>query len=183
MPVQTFLKLSDVELAQKHQDHKRAGRLVRFDKGDDEPVAFVSHQWLSPTHPDPNLVQLHTLQTILTRIRAGALPKIQGRILARLETGRNEFVDSEELQNWISSGYLWLDFYSIPQIIHNGENGQVERRKAKSESGTIRRERKNTDQETDGRFARANSSQLDEVEELQLAIKSIPDFIEACTYL
>ena len=245
MPVQTFLELSDEELMQRHQEHRRAGRLERYE-GEGESVAFVSHQWLSQTHPDPNLVQLHTLKTIISRVSTGALPKIQGRIEARLETGRDEFVESEELQAWIQSGYLWLDFYSIPQIVQSSQHGHGDRRRGESELADIPEERKveeeggggggggeggggggggggeggggeggggregaaeggaevgaedegegggnsvggdankDADHETDGRFARANSSKLDEVEELQLAIKSIPDFIEACAYL
>ena len=41
----------------------------------------------------------------------------------QFETGRYEFVDSEELQVWIKSGFLWLDFYSIPQINQGNQHG------------------------------------------------------------
>ena len=54
-----------------HQELLKAGKLVEIKDGMD--VLFVSHQWLSMQHPDPENNQLKCLQRVLSRLADGEL--------------------------------------------------------------------------------------------------------------
>ncbi len=49
-----------------HQELLKAGKLEEMKDGTD--VLFVSHQWLSMQHPDPEINQLKFLQGVLSRL-------------------------------------------------------------------------------------------------------------------
>jgi hypothetical protein len=54
-----------------HQELLKAGKLVEIKDGMD--VLFVSHQWLSMQHPDPESNQLRCLLRVLSRLADGKL--------------------------------------------------------------------------------------------------------------
>eukprot|EP00961_Rhodomonas_salina_P244878 3309269-Rhodomonas_salina.2 len=85
------------------------------------PVAFVSHQWLAWEHADPEFEQLKVLQRVLCRIWDGEINGIGFDWLAELAyAGKDKEamkVDNRDLSLWITTGYIWFDFFSIPQNV------------------------------------------------------------------
>ena len=61
MHVSDFLRLDTMICS---EDAESAGLIVEWTE-DMGPLNFVSHQWLSSTHPDPDQVQLRTIQQVL----------------------------------------------------------------------------------------------------------------------
>ena len=74
-------------------------------------VIFVSHQWLSSVHPDPEGRQMEVLQQALRRIIDGSL-HVHEDITSRSE----EQSLSRHTRQQISDGYLFLDWFAIPQL-------------------------------------------------------------------
>lgn len=95
---------------------------------------FVSHQWLSTAHPDPEGKQLKVLQNCL-----------QGIIERRLDVMNDaasqlhgEFKKlSSDQQARIKDAYLWLDWISIPQIVEDSETSEGD--ESREISGRLRR--------------------------------------------
>jgi len=100
------------------------------------PMHFVSHEWLSYKHPDPDVIQLPLMQNIFRKCIAGTAqqmftPKdwqsfVTGhsagtatayRPAERSLVQRRE-VTAEGLQSETQSGCVWLDYHSIPQDKH-----------------------------------------------------------------
>lgn len=86
-----------------HEELRAQGKLVLFDTLDQLAAfqaagncfVFVSHQWLSATHPDPHGEQFSALVAAMDRIRP-------------LQPARSG-----------GSWYIWLDYFSVPQV-HRG---------------------------------------------------------------
>ena len=74
-------------------------------------VIFVSHQWLSSAHPDPEGRQVEVLQKALERIIDGSL-QVHEDITSRSA----EKSLSRQIRHQISEGYLFLDWFAIPQL-------------------------------------------------------------------
>eukprot|EP00438_Fugacium_kawagutii_P012926 Skav226149 [mRNA] locus=scaffold1065:326540:328851:- [translate_table: standard] len=72
---------------------------------------FVSHQWLSRQHPDPNGAKLKVLQGLLTNLIERKL-KIQWDVISKLHGGGPEV----EIQR-LKTAHVWLDYFSIPQLV------------------------------------------------------------------
>jgi hypothetical protein len=68
LPITDLLQLTRFP---PHQELLKTGRLVEIKDGMD--VLFVSHQWLSMQHPDPENNQLKCLQRVLSRLADGEL--------------------------------------------------------------------------------------------------------------
>jgi hypothetical protein len=61
-----------------HQELLRKGELVVYDALTmKKSVVFVSHQWTSDAHPDPDGVQLATLKTTFQRLLSGKIAKVE----------------------------------------------------------------------------------------------------------
>ena len=105
--VTDFLKLDHMP---KHEELIRAGLLVK--QNHSHFCIFVSHQWLGSEHPDPCLQQLPVLQEALRNI-------ISGRCMAQSDLASQFFGESRRLSKLeiekLQSGYIWLDWFSIPQ--------------------------------------------------------------------
>ncbi|CAE7846844.1 ergic3, partial [Symbiodinium necroappetens] len=67
VPADAFLKMTEVKM---HEELADAGVLTEFDESMGKAM-FVSHQWLSEAHPDPDFQQLKVLQDALKNIVAG----------------------------------------------------------------------------------------------------------------
>jgi hypothetical protein len=68
------LPIADLEQLTRFPPHQvllKAGKLVEIKDGMD--VLFVSHQWLSKKHLDPESYQLKCLQRVLSRLADGEL--------------------------------------------------------------------------------------------------------------
>lgn len=86
-------------------------RLVEWNPGMGK-VLFCSHTWLKSTHPDDDAKsKLKMLKGILTKIRAktvGNLPWLGGYY-------DPVQITSSELYRDLSDGFVWFDYFSIPQ--------------------------------------------------------------------
>merc|ERR1719330_2339219 len=71
MAMQTFL---ESEIMPSHGELLTA-RLVRPVTPHDA-VHFISHEWLSRTHPDPDSVQLRRMQAVFQEVAAGRCPML-----------------------------------------------------------------------------------------------------------
>eukprot|EP00435_Cladocopium_sp_Y103_P002024 s1300_g1.t1 len=82
-------------------------------------VLFVSHQWLGSEHPDPTGQQLSVLRCALRRMLSGRLSVEEDLTSmtpdARLAHGSIKKISPEQVQQ-IGNGYLFLDWFAIPQI-------------------------------------------------------------------
>ncbi|CAE7479088.1 unnamed protein product [Symbiodinium natans] len=74
-------------------------------------VIFVSHQWLSSTHPDPQGQQVEALQRLLVKMIDGSV-KVHEDIISRTE----ERTMSSTTRRHIAEGFLFFDWFAIPQI-------------------------------------------------------------------
>jgi len=82
-------------------------------------VLFVSHQWLGSEHPDPTGQQLSVLRSALRGMLSGQLSVEEDLTSmtpdARLAHGNIKKISPETMQR-IGNGYLFLDWFAIPQI-------------------------------------------------------------------
>ncbi|CAE6923390.1 warA [Symbiodinium sp. CCMP2456] len=79
-------------------------------------LIFVSHQWLSKEHPDPEGHQLEVLQKAIRGVIGGSL-QVHEDIACR--TADNSLSASTRQQ--IAEGYIFLDWFAIPQITVRSE--------------------------------------------------------------
>jgi len=71
VPLETLLKMTKAE---PHEELKAQGVLVEFERHRGQ-AAFVSHQWVSRDHPDPEFKQMRVLQDALKEMM-GSLKSI-----------------------------------------------------------------------------------------------------------
>ena len=74
-------------------------------------VIFVSHQWLSSVHPDPEGHQVEVLRRALQRTIDGSL-----QVHEDMASSSEKKSVSREIRRQISEGYLFLDWFAIPQL-------------------------------------------------------------------
>ncbi|CAJ1453667.1 unnamed protein product [Effrenium voratum] len=101
-----------------HEELLEKGILVRRQAG--FFCIFVSHQWLGFNHPDPNSEQLPVLQQALLHLLAGG--DIGVDITTEFFGWRSRF--SEKHRASIKDGYIWMDWFSIPQHSLEAQHGQ-----------------------------------------------------------
>ncbi|CAE7240317.1 ANK2 [Symbiodinium sp. KB8] len=105
----TLLRMTQVDA---HEDMKARGELVVFSE-DLGRATFISHQWLSKTHPDPDFRQMPILQKALKRLLSGA-----GSV--PLDPVTESFVRTakplpmQDLQK--QALFFWYDYISCPQL-------------------------------------------------------------------
>ena len=74
-------------------------------------LIFVSHQWLSVSHPDTQGQQVKVLQEALVNMINGSL-----HVHEDLLTWTDEKGLSPKMRQHISEGYIFFDYFAIPQI-------------------------------------------------------------------
>ena len=74
-------------------------------------VIFISHQWLSAAHPDPQGEQLAVLQKAVRAMIDGSLHVTEDMVAmsANMDLSANT-------RRHVANGYLFLDWFAIPQI-------------------------------------------------------------------
>lgn len=159
------LKVSDflqMELPlPKHEELQAHGLL--YPRGVRSYCIFVSHQWLSLDHPDPEGEQLLVLQKCLQNICNGTIP-VQNDIASQFFGDYR--ILSKEQRNQVREGFIWLDWVSIPQIetFHDDDpDDEISAAKRQRSSRTF----------AYSAPARRRSDQED-------FILSIPSFVQAC---
>ncbi|CAE7249300.1 unnamed protein product, partial [Symbiodinium sp. CCMP2456] len=108
VPADAFLQLKEIKT---HEELADAGVLTEFDESMGKAM-FVSHQWLSEAHPDPNFEQLKVLQDALINIASGK-SRVNLPIVAEIFHGRSSCPTADDF----ACGHLhvWYDYFSIPQ--------------------------------------------------------------------
>ena len=98
---------------QPHQEMLEAGKLTLVTPGVE--TIFVSHQWLSYQHPDPEGMQLRCLQRVLQRLASGEVD-VENDFKQQIylqERGRRP-------KGWwkkkMANMHIWLDFMCMPQL-------------------------------------------------------------------
>eukprot|EP00747_Dinoflagellata_sp_TGD_P147849 gnl/TRDRNA2_/TRDRNA2_176854_c8_seq8.p1 gnl/TRDRNA2_/TRDRNA2_176854_c8~~gnl/TRDRNA2_/TRDRNA2_176854_c8_seq8.p1 ORF type:complete len:387 (+),score=64.43 gnl/TRDRNA2_/TRDRNA2_176854_c8_seq8:85-1245(+) len=87
----------------------------------DKFCIFVSHRWLSKEHPDPEGAQMQVLREVLSNIIDGSVD-VAADIFAELVWQKPAAMEEDERRK-IESGYIWIDWSSIPQIAGRMESG------------------------------------------------------------
>eukprot|EP00397_Hematodinium_sp_SG-2012_P030575 GEMP01032395.1.p1 GENE.GEMP01032395.1~~GEMP01032395.1.p1 ORF type:complete len:437 (+),score=58.36 GEMP01032395.1:295-1605(+) len=118
VPLSTVLRMKSVE---KHEVLRARGLLVKHNLGDDEPVIFVSHQWLSVNHPDPEAEQFAVLQGAIRNLLAGYV--VRSDWLHSLIATRDE-VDGS-WATFLQNALVWYDYFSVPQNESNTKDFQL----------------------------------------------------------
>ena len=126
---------------------------------------FVSHEWLSYSHPDPHGEQFRTLKRILERLMNGEIAYVESGAIEQLALGHNTKVASAKWMAALPYSYVWLDFMSIPQTCDFDPEGHIS--------------------EDSGYFTKAYSdtSEGGVLKNLQLAVDSIPAYVERSSLL
>ncbi|CAE8639372.1 unnamed protein product [Polarella glacialis] len=126
------------------------------------PVHFVSHEWLSSVHPDPDSLQLRRLQDVFREILAGQSKRLfstaNWNTFSKGERRASQILDSavmqsrspteEAFQRDIKHGFIWLDWSSVPQAVDATRKS----------------------------FEKQRQDQM-------AAVRSIPAYLERCNYL
>eukprot|EP00435_Cladocopium_sp_Y103_P008227 s3145_g2.t1 len=107
LKVADFLELDHVP---SHEDLQEKGLLVK--RSPAHFCVFVSHQWLGFSHPDPEFLQLPVLQKALRKLIAGEI--VATSDLASQFLGDTRRFSQQERKS-LRTGYIWLDWFSIPQ--------------------------------------------------------------------
>ncbi len=107
VPLDALLIMKEVR---PHQELLQDAILVEYQSNLGKAM-FVSHQWLTATHPDPKFQQLKVLQTALKNVFSGTC-KIRCDVTLEFRWGRNGYSQSE-LQ--AAPIFVWYDYFSCPQ--------------------------------------------------------------------
>mmetsp|Transcript_38690 Transcript_38690/g.89505 ORF Transcript_38690/g.89505 Transcript_38690/m.89505 type:complete len:585 (+) Transcript_38690:39-1793(+) len=113
VPSMIFLGLKQIFA---HEDALDAGLLVQFcwQMG---YALFVSHQWLSNKHPDPNGTQLKVMQHALQNILSG-VSSISSHILTEMFFGQCADHSSRLRRKPL---FIWYDYFCVPQKNENAK--------------------------------------------------------------
>lgn len=162
--ISDFLSFSDWP---SHEELKKQGRLWKRTK--EFSCIFVSHQWLGYSHPDPQNEQLPVLQKALRNILKGL--HVSTDVASQFFGDRKVLSNEERLQ--LKDAYIWLDWFSVPQIME-----AVPLDKLDGDFGTESMPTWALSPKSVGTtFSRMTSMTTQE-----LVISSIPLFVEACDF-
>eukprot|EP00397_Hematodinium_sp_SG-2012_P039025 GEMP01042542.1.p1 GENE.GEMP01042542.1~~GEMP01042542.1.p1 ORF type:complete len:423 (+),score=74.60 GEMP01042542.1:180-1448(+) len=115
VPLSVVLEMRSVE---NHEVLRDRGVLVEYTMRDEDPVIFISHQWVANGHPDPEATQLAVFQGAIRRLAAGY--EVRSDILYSRVLMKDEVCD-----NWselLQDALVWYDYFSVPQEESNKED-------------------------------------------------------------
>ena len=108
VPLGTLLDMTEVE---PHETLKARDVLVEFQRNMGN-AAFISHQWLTSSHPDPECKQIRVLQDALKEMM-GNLKSIPVGLVSETENpGLKPLPTSKILSEPL---FFWYDYFSCPQ--------------------------------------------------------------------
>merc|ERR1711871_1527200 len=98
-----------------HQELKRQHLLTPWHSvGSDAEIVFVSHEWLSWAHPDPQGRQLRVLCRVIERLKRGELDTEMDPMHTILY--KHKFTTkAKDWQVMLKRTYFWVDWFSMPQ--------------------------------------------------------------------
>eukprot|EP00434_Breviolum_minutum_P024252 symbB.v1.2.021415.t1/scaffold1848.1/size98926/4 len=116
------LKVSNLlQMTKMHSHQKLRAANLLVEHRSSFFTIFVSHQWMSRTHPDPSGQQFRVLQQALQNIIDGRI-EIQSSLVNQLCGDARRIRASE--RKALKNGYVWIDWFSVPQI--TGVIGKIE---------------------------------------------------------
>jgi len=111
-------------------------KLVFEWKPDMGKVFFLSHQWTSFDHPDPEGEQLEVVQGFLAKVGEGKIKSLfatkeewlafhykETSSMFKFEEVTEEDTE-EEMASDVNGGYVWLDYASVPQAMDEAAEEQ-----------------------------------------------------------
>jgi len=110
VPLPTLLHMTAARV-QAFEELLEAGVLVDFDESMGKAI-FVSHQWLSTHHPDPDGQQLKVLQDALKNLLADR-SRISTSVVTEIFYGQSPTPSAKDLRT--TPLFLWYDYFSCPQ--------------------------------------------------------------------
>lgn len=108
VPLETLLKMTKAE---PHEELKAQGVLVEFERHRGQ-AAFVSHQWVSRDHPDPEFKQMRVLQDALKEMM-GSLKSIPVNPVTEVAEGNVKPIPTSRILS--EPLFFWYDYFSCPQ--------------------------------------------------------------------
>ena len=116
VPIRTMLELAKSSISSStglptHEDLQEQGALLCWKPGMN--TIFFSHTWLGSSHPDPNGDKCRLIVALIEGILAGRV-KVSASAMASIIMGERGFTEKELTRDY-SDGYVWLDYFSIPQ--------------------------------------------------------------------
>jgi len=116
------LKVSNLlQMTKMHSHQKLRAANLLVEHRSSFFTIFVSHQWMSRTHPDPSGQHFRVLQQALQNIIDGRI-EIQSSLVNQLCGDARRIRASE--RKALKNGYVWIDWFSVPQI--TGVIGKIE---------------------------------------------------------
>lgn len=109
IPVSEFLKIQGAP--KNHNELITSGKLVKWAPG--MFCIFLSHQWLSNAHPDPEGKQTKICQEALQNIINGRV-SVQSDFLSLVINGVDKIKKMDPKR--FAEGYVWVDWMAIPQL-------------------------------------------------------------------
>ena len=103
--------LLDMQAVRCHEELLAEGLLVAYDRHLGTAI-FISHQWRSRNHPDPDARQLRVLQTALQNLLSGKT-SISAPIIHEIVFGSVHTPTAAELS--ATPLFVWYDYFSCPQ--------------------------------------------------------------------
>ena len=98
-----------------HQELKERGFLTNWrDVPSDAEIVFVSHEWLSWAHPDPQGEQLNVLCHVMEELKLGHLDTEMNPVHTMIY-GHKFTVRGHQWEKMLRRTYLWVDWFSMPQ--------------------------------------------------------------------
>ena len=115
LPADAVLRMRTVK---PHEELLAGGELSLFRDGMGKAL-FVSHQWVSKAHPDPDFKQFRVLQQALQNIFSGR-SQISMDTITEAVFGLAKGISTSEFQK--RELYLWYDYFSCPQDMHRSQD-------------------------------------------------------------
>ena len=156
------LRIADfmsLEKLEPHQTLLAKGVLVEWVPEMEGKVIFVSHEWLSYTHADPDGVQLRSLQSVLGRLMRGEIARVAPYWAYQMVLGKRMVVKADAWKASLPDMFIWLDYASIPQV---GARG------TKTDTADMAKED----------LQRMDVDLAKTVQDLQDAVNSIPGYVQ-----
>eukprot|EP00929_Paragymnodinium_shiwhaense_P086968 TRINITY_DN47317_c0_g1_i1.p1 TRINITY_DN47317_c0_g1~~TRINITY_DN47317_c0_g1_i1.p1 ORF type:complete len:647 (+),score=96.54 TRINITY_DN47317_c0_g1_i1:230-2170(+) len=108
--VSDLLKMTAIEA---HQELLSKGVFHEYKPG--MKVVFISHQWTSWQHPDRTANRLRVLQDIFRGLKSGDVRRLLCPFALVWRHTVTPIIDQGELQNLADEGYVWYDYFCVPQ--------------------------------------------------------------------
>jgi len=108
-------KGSRCRVMETHQELKRRDFLTSWcDVPSDSEIVFVSHEWLSWAHPDPQGHQLRVLCRVIERLKRGELDTDMEPFHTIMYTHKFT-TNAKDWESMLKRTYFWVDWFSMPQ--------------------------------------------------------------------